>query len=521
MDGKKLKQLIHNGVLVPEPYRPRGFHILIKGKTVPLNPFQEEMAVAWVKKLGTDYAKDSVFVKNFFKDFHKALGLEEKVKPEDFDFSEIISYMDRERQAKESMSKEERKRLREERKAIREANKARYGYAIVNGERVEVGNYAVEPSSIFMGRGRHPLRGRWKQGPTYRDIILNLSPDAPVPSGDWKEIVWDPNAMWIAKWRDKLTGKMKYIWLSDTSPQKQLSDIEKFEKARQLHHMIGKVRRHILENLESIDVQRRKIATVCYLIDVLKLRVGDEKDKDEADTVGATTLRPEHIRIKSDNIVAFSFLGKDSVPWRKEAKLPDSVIRNLEEFMGAARSPIFKGVRSDNVSAFLSEAMPGLTAKVFRTYHATRVVEEYLNNAEISREDPEYYKKHVATMANLQAAITCNHKKKIPKRWRETLEKRKIRLKQLRKRKKSRSKRYREAYEKLKLRIELMKAAKDYNLRTSLKSYIDPRVYFNWGRKIDYDWKLYYPKTLQKKFSWVEQSIQAVKTPEMEETIIE
>jgi len=244
----------------------------------------------------------------------------------------------------------------------------------------------------------------------------------------------------------------------------------------------------------------------------LKLRVGDEKDKDEADTVGATTLRPEHIRIKPGNMVSFRFLGKDSVPWHKEVELPDQVIRNLEEFMGAARSPIFKGVRSDNVSTFLGEAMPGLTAKVFRTYHATKVVEEHLYNARVDSSDPEYYKRYVAAMANLQAAITCNHKKKIPKRWRETLEKRNIRLKQLRE-KMSRSKRYREAYEKLKFKVKLMKATKDYNLGTSLKSYIDPRVYYEWGRKIGYDWKLYYPKTLQKKFSWVEQPIKSEEEP--------
>lgn len=508
MNQIRLRQLIHNGVLIPEPYRPRGLHILVEGKPLLLSPLQEEMAVAWVKKLGTEYAEDPVFVRNFFKDFLAALGLGDELRPENIDFSEIISYVEAERQAKESMSREEKKRLSEERRALREANKAKYGYAIVNGERVEIGNYAAEPSTIFMGRGRHPLRGRWKQGPTYRDITLNLSPDAPIPPGDWKEIVWDPDAMWIAKWKDKLTGKMKYIWLSDSSPLKQLSDIEKFEKARQLHHIIEKVRTHILENLESGDVQRRKIATVCYLIDALKLRVGDEKDKDEADTVGATTLRPEHIRIKPGNMVSFRFLGKDSVPWHKEVELPDQVIRNLEEFMGAARSPIFKGVRSDNVSTFLGEAMPGLTAKVFRTYHATKVVEEHLYNARVDSSDPEYYKRYVAAMANLQAAITCNHKKKIPKRWRETLEKRNIRLKQLRE-KMSRSKRYREAYEKLKFKVKLMKATKDYNLGTSLKSYIDPRVYYEWGRKIGYDWKLYYPKTLQKKFSWVEQPIKS------------
>lgn len=41
-----------------------------------MTPQHEEMAVAWVRKLGTEYAEDPVFVKNFFGDFCKALGLE-------------------------------------------------------------------------------------------------------------------------------------------------------------------------------------------------------------------------------------------------------------------------------------------------------------------------------------------------------------------------------------------------------------------------------------------------------------
>ena len=39
------------------------------------------------------------------------------------------------------------------------------------------------------------------------------------------------------------------------------------------------------------------------------MRVGDEKDPDEADTVGATTLRKEHIKL-TENSIEFDFLGK-------------------------------------------------------------------------------------------------------------------------------------------------------------------------------------------------------------------
>ena len=246
------------------------------------------MAVAWAKKVGTPYVEDKVFAKNFHKDFSEKLGI--KVKPGDVDFQEIVALVEEEREYKKNLPREEKKRLAAERKEAREANKEKYGYAFVEGEKMELANYVAEPSSIFMGRGQHPMRGSWKEGPHKEDIILNLSPDAPRPEGNWNEIVWEPEAIWIARWQDKLSGKMKYVWFSDSCSFKQQKEIEKFDKAVEFREKLPQVKRHISKNLESDDLKRRKIATVCFLIDKLKIRVGDEKDPDEADTVGASTL---------------------------------------------------------------------------------------------------------------------------------------------------------------------------------------------------------------------------------------
>lgn len=497
-----MKQLIHNGILFPK-YEPRGFKITVQGQPVALSPQQEEMAVAWVRKLGTEYVEDPFFAKNFFGDLCRALGLSDKLGPKDFDFSEIVKYVEDERARKLSTGKDEKKRLAAERKAVREANKVKYGQAIVDGEKVDLGNYLAEPSCIFMGRGKHPLRGKWKQGPSEADVVLNLSPDTPKPPGNWREIVWQPDSMWVAKWDDKLRGEEKYVWLADSSSMKQERDIEKYDRANTLDRKINDLRAHISANLTADDLKRRKLATVSYLIDALKLRVGDEKDKDEADTVGATTLRPEHVKIRENGHVVFDFLGKDSVRWYKEVELPQPVVENLKEFMASAQSSIFEGVRSDRVNEFLSEVVPGLSAKVFRTYHASKVVGEYLETAKVSRDDPDYVKKNVATMANLEAAIICNHKRKFPKNWESSLAKKLERLKVLQTRKTKKSV---EAVKAAKIRIKTMKATRDYNLGTSLKSYIDPRLYYRWGERVEYDWKLYYPKTLQRKFSWVEKN---------------
>jgi len=493
-----MKQLSHNGVMVPK-YEPKGFHILFRGKKIALTPRQEEMAVAWVKKLGTEYVEDPVFVKNFFSDFCKALGIEGK--KEDFDFSEIGKFVEKERNDKLSMSKGEKKKLAAERKKIREANKEKYGHVIVDGVAVELGNYMAEPSSIFMGRGKHPLRGKWKDGATEEDITLNLSPDAPRPAGKWKETVWHPDFMWVARWDDKLRGREKYVWLSDTSFIKQKREMEKFNKAIKLGQKYEMLKKHINDNLNSPDLKTRKVATVCYLIDALSLRVGDEKDEDEADTVGATTLTSKNVKIEG-NLVKFDFLGKDSVRWQKDVELSEQVIKNLKEFISQSKSEIFEGIRSENVNEFLSTVVPGISAKVFRTYHASKIVDEYLKKEKVSKTDAADYKKYVATMANLQAAIMCNHKRKLPAKWNDTLQKKVERLKELKEKK---GKKTAERVKTMELKIKLMKKTKDYNLNTSLKSYIDPRFYYKWSKRVEFDWKKYYPKTLQRKFSWIEE----------------
>lgn len=496
-----MKKLIHKGVLIPKKPEWKKLYITVRDKRIDLTPEQEEMAVAWVKKLGTDYVEDPVFARNFLEDFCKVLGVRKDISLEDFDFSPVIKQVEREKAVKLSLTKEEKKKLAANRKKIREKNKEEYGFALVDGVKVEIGNYNAEPSSIFMGRGKHPLRGHWKQGPSEKDIILNLSNDAPKPRGNWKKIIWQPESMWIAKWDDRLRGKEKYIWLADSSPQKQEKDIEKFDKAIELSKRIEDVRTHIATNLNAEDVLRRKTATVCYLIDVLKLRVGDEKDKDEADTVGATTLRPSHITFGQKNSVTFDFLGKDAVRWKKTVGLPQQIIGNIKGFVKSAQSSIFEGVGSKNVSLFLDEIVPGVSSKVFRTYHASHVVADFLYSSAVSEPDPDYSKKHVATMANLEAAIVCNHKRKPPKNWKENLAKKKERLKNLSAKGTSSSLKRAKV---LKYKVEAYRETRDYNLGTSLKSYIDPRIYFRWGRKVDFDWKLYYPKALQKKFSWVE-----------------
>jgi len=548
---------------------------MVRGEPVKLTPKQEEMALAWARKQGTPYVDDLVFVRNFLRDFSEALGVTPTLSAEEVDFAPAVAVVLAEREAKARLTKEERKAQAAVRKAHREKLREIYGHASVDGERVELANYTVEPSGIFMGRGKHPLRGRWKEGAKQRDITLNLSPDAPRPPGDWKEIIWEPDVLWVARWKDKLSGKIKYVWLSDTALVKQEREAQKFDEAAKLDAELERVRAHIEQGLRDPDPKRRMVATACYLIDELCLRVGDEKDPDEADTVGATTLRPEHVTLHPDGTAEFRFYGKDFVRWHKKLELPEIVRQNLAELSRSARPSnsgnrskkkhptrdkpqLFPDIGSRDVNAYLSEVLPGLTAKVFRTHHATEIVRSSLKDSAVKASDPEYEKRKAVTLANLQAAILCNHTKNASPNWPARRE----RLKERRQRAEERVQRYRlqvkehtgalttlqqEAREKkanasaakrkrlqvsyqnkierAKRRIETTKdrlqKAKDarnkiqsriviatetraWNLGTSLKSYIDPRVYYRWGQQIEYDvLERFYPKKLRQKFAWV------------------
>ena len=65
--------------------------------------------------------------------------------------------------------------------------------------------------------------------------------------------------------------------------------------------------------------------------------------------------------------------------------------------------------------------------------------------------------------------------------------------------------RSKETIDRMSFQVEAQEITRDYNLGTSLKNYIDPRIYYDWGRCINFNWRSYYPATLQKKFSWIEE----------------
>jgi DNA topoisomerase-1 len=347
----KWKTLEHNGVVFPPPYEPLPKNVKLKYDGIPVNlhPDAEEVASFFGTMLNsTQHVENPTFQKNFFMDFKEILkktgGAKDqkgnKVDIKEFskcDFRPIFEFFDAQRQEKKALPPAEKKRL----KAEKDEQEAPYMYCIWDGRKQKVGNFRVEPPSLFRGRGEHPKTGRVKSRVQPEQITINIGKDAPVPpppeGHKWKEVKHDQEGTWLAMWQENINGNYKYVMLAANSDVKGQSDYKKFEKARELKKHIARIRKDYQKNLKNELMVERQKATAVYLIDQFALRAGNEKGEDEADTVGCCSLKYENVTLKPPNKVIFDFLGKDSIRFYDEVEVDTQVFKNLKIFKKAPK----------------------------------------------------------------------------------------------------------------------------------------------------------------------------------------
>ncbi|XVF03737.1 hypothetical protein REPUB_Repub05bG0019500 [Reevesia pubescens] len=418
-DGqKKWSTLVHNGVIFPPPYKPHGIKMLYDGRPVDLAPELEEVATMFAMMKDTDYMSKPQFKKNFWEDWSKLLGKNHTIKDlNKCDFTPIYEWHLQEKEKKKQMSSEEKKALKEDKLKQEE----KYMWAIVDGVKEKVGNFRVEPPGLFRGRGEHPKMGKLKRRIRPSDITINIGKDAPIPEcpipGErWKEIKHDNTVTWLAFWNDPINPKeFKYVFLAASSSLKGQSDKEKYEKARMLKDYIKNIRAAYTKDFTTKDVMKRQIAVATYLIDKLALRAGNEKDDDEADTVGCCTLKVGNVECIPPNNLKFDFLGKDSIQYVNTVEVELPVYKAIGQFQtGKSKSDdLFDKLDTSKLNAHLKELMPGLTAKVFRTYNASITLDEMLNKE--TKDGDVAEKVVIYQRANKEVAIICNHQRSISK----------------------------------------------------------------------------------------------------------
>lgn len=432
-DTVKWERLEHNGVYFPPEYQPHGVKMRYNGKEIDLEPEAEEVAGFFAALLETDYAKNPTFAKNFFDDFRATLvRINSRAASiiKDFskcDFTPMFQHFENMKAIKKAMTKEEKNKIKDEKKALDEE----FGFCLLDGRKEKVGNYRIEPPGLFRGRGQHPKTGKLKTRVRPEDITINIGRGAKVPEPphghQWKDIVHNNTVTWLATWTENINGVPKYVQLGATSSLKGKSDYKKFETARRLKHHIGSIRARNAEELRSKEMAVRQRATALWLIDHLAIRAGNEKGDDEADTVGCCSLRLEHVQLNpTTSEVTFDFLGKDSIRYLNTVKVDPIIVKNLAIFMRSPKTStdmIFDRLDTTMLNSYLTSLMPGLTAKVFRTYNASFTMQKELDKCQDDTDASVAEKILSYNRANREVAILCNHQRAVAKSHEQSMSK--------------------------------------------------------------------------------------------------
>jgi len=546
---KKWTELQHNGVMFYPEYVPHGVPIRYDLHQFVLNPEAEEFATYYVQSRFDKYRSDR-FNRNFFSDWKLLLSPELRQQITDFslcDFEDIKVHVIAESEGTKAERKLMSKTEREKEKEINDAEKDRYRYAVVDGSKQMIDNFLVEPPTIFVGRGDHPLSGSIKKRLYPEDITLNIGKNMAIPvphlnkksdtdgtitdKEKWGAIISDNTLEWIASWQNDVTQKYNYARFGRKSGFKMKSDENKYDKARLLKKKIKKIREKNEINMESNSLELRQLSTALYLIDRLALRIGNEKTDSEADTVGVTTLKIKNVNLLGDNTIKLDFLSKDSIRYVNRFKVPPIVYNNIKDFHDdkSNNDDLFDLINSDSLNKYIKRFMKKLTSKVFRTFNASYLMQielKKITNRYKDYDKPDKLTKmhHEYEMANLKVAKLCNHQRIATKSNGEKIEKSATKLKELKskldklrreKAKKIASGAKTTAINKriLTLQTKIKEVKKKKSLQTESKTlsagtskinYIDPRITiaFLKANGLENGIDKFFNKTHQKQFEW-------------------
>lgn len=239
----------------------------------------------------------------------------------------------------------------------------------------------------------HP-DGHVPSTPEQRQVIKDRGVD-PVPPASWG--LWvnpDPKGKIQATWYDA-RGRKQYRYHPRHGEE---AHARKFESLREFMAGLPKLRRAVARDLRLEDADPDRVAAaVARLIDLTGIRVGSEEyaEREGDPTFGAATLRKEHVQVKGRKVILV-FVGKhhkEHVREVSDAALVEVVAHLLSlpgerVFQARRRGDGLAPVTSGTVNAYL-RAHGGRSAKVFRTYHATRLAAELLTKAGPPKDERE------------------------------------------------------------------------------------------------------------------------------------
>lgn len=180
-------------------------------------------------------------------------------------------------------------------------------------------------------------------------------------------------------------GRRQYLYHPDWRTKR---DRSKFDRVREAAAMLPQARRRITADLAAEGMPReRACATAVRLLDVGYFRIGNDAYTDANGSFGLTTLERHHVR-RHGTALIFSFVGKSGISHSISVEDPAAVAA-LDVMRGRSGDSArllawrdgrtWRDLSAADVNAYLADLFGGaLTAKDFRTWHATVIAAESL-----------------------------------------------------------------------------------------------------------------------------------------------
>lgn len=180
-------------------------------------------------------------------------------------------------------------------------------------------------------------------------------------------------------------GRRQYLYHPDWRVRR---DRGKFERVTAAATMLPQARKRISADLALDGMPlERACATAVRLLDVGYFRIGNDAYTDANGSFGLTTLERQHVRRRGASLV-FSFVGKsgishaitvDDAPAVAALEVMRKRSSDSARLLAHKRGRAWVDLGASDVNAYLSDLFGGaLTAKDFRTWHATVIAAEVL-----------------------------------------------------------------------------------------------------------------------------------------------
>jgi DNA topoisomerase I len=239
-----------------------------------------------------------------------------------------------------------------------------------------------------------------------KDIVRRIKTLVIPPA--WTD-VWislDPRGHIQATGRDA-RGRKQYRY----HPRwREVRDAVKYDRMLAFAEALPRIREHTAQDLERPGMPREKVlAAIVRLLEVTRIRVGNEEYRKENGSFGLTTLRDRHVDVIGSQ-VRFSFKGKSGKSFKltlQDRRLA-RIVRRLQDLPGQELFTYVDGdgephaVQSEDVNDYLREISgEDFSAKDFRTWAGTILAARFFREVEIESQTKGAKKELVRAIARV------------------------------------------------------------------------------------------------------------------------